>query len=208
MELEEEWRDIKGYEGRYQVSNLGEIKSLKYAQMDLQRILKPHITARGYYSICLCNNGTSEVTTVHRVVAKTFIDNPLNLPQVNHKDGNKLNNRVDNLEWVTARQNTEHAWKNELKKGGKYLYNTQSVYQFDLNMNFIRKYDTQSEAEEITGIKQGDISKCCNKKRNKAGGFIWLFADGLLTELGRLTQENKELKQKINDFVEEMRCME
>ena len=193
--MEVEWRDIKGYEGKYQVSNLGEIKSLKYAQMDLQRILKPHITARGYYSIFLCKNGKKEAMTVHRVVAKTFIDNPLGLPQVNHKDGNKLNNKVDNLEWVTAKQNTEHAWENGLKKGGECLYNTQPVYQFDLNMGFIKKYNTQAEAEKITGIHQGDISRCCNKKRNKAGGFIWMFGDGLLAEIDKLTAELDKQKQ-------------
>lgn len=102
--MEEVWKDIKGYEGKYQVSNLGRIKSLSYRNTGISKILVPKIN-KGYYEIGLYLNGIRKMFFVHRLVALTFIPNPNNLPQINHIDEDKTNNCVDNLEWCTQAYN-------------------------------------------------------------------------------------------------------
>lgn len=103
------WKDIKGYP-KYQISNEGRVWSKKH-----QIYLKPRINKSGYYQVCMmCINGKIKTEVIHRLVAINFIPNPDNLPQVNHKDGNKLNNNIDNLEWCTAKENTKHAYDNNL----------------------------------------------------------------------------------------------
>ena len=101
--MEEIWRDIDGYEGLYQVSNKGRVKSLKYGK---ERILRPGWKTGGYLFVILCKNGNQSKQRIHRLVAQAFIPNPNNKPQVNHLDENKKNNCVDNLEWATAKENT------------------------------------------------------------------------------------------------------
>jgi hypothetical protein len=109
------WKDIQGYEGIYQISNLGRIKSL-HRDYTNGRILNPAKNNRGYLRLGLSGNGKVRYDSVHRLVAETFIPNPKNLPEVNHIDGNKLNNRVENLEWVTKGENQAHAYKTGLRK--------------------------------------------------------------------------------------------
>ena len=115
------WRDIKNYEGLYQASNLGNIKSLKrlvkisktkekYKEIQ-ECILKPYVTKQGYLYITLANNGTYKNTRIHRIIAETFIPNNDKDLQVNHINGNKKDNRVDNLEWVTCKENINKAWE-------------------------------------------------------------------------------------------------
>ena len=116
----EEWRDIKGYEGKYQVSNLGYIKSLlmwtgdKYIKRD--KILRRQLNKNGYLYVSLSINGKVKKFKVNRLVAETFIDNPYNLPITNHKDGDKTNNCVNNLEWCNYSDNLKHAYKLGLRK--------------------------------------------------------------------------------------------
>lgn len=102
--MEEVWKDIPGLEGYYKCDKLGNILSLNYNKTGIQKILKPNKGDRGYYSVQL----KGKIYTVHRLIAKTWIPNPDNLPQVNHKDENKLNNRVENLEWCTAKYNINY----------------------------------------------------------------------------------------------------
>jgi hypothetical protein len=103
----EQWKAVAECNGEYQVSNLGRVKSLKHGK---ERILKPRRTSTGYLQTELFIKGNRKIWALHRLVALAFIDNPENKPQVNHIDGNKLNNHIDNLEWATAKENMQHAW--------------------------------------------------------------------------------------------------
>lgn len=110
--MTEEFRDIKGYEGLYQVSNLGNVKSLNYMKTGKERLLTPHIVGSGYLNISL---GRKFRQYIHRLVAETFLPNPNNLPQVNHLDENKQNNCVDNLCWVTNKENVQYSKGTKIK---------------------------------------------------------------------------------------------
>lgn len=118
--MQEVWKDIVGYEGCYQVNNLGSVRSIK-------KILKPNLTKKGYYHVTLYNNGIPKTFRLHRIVAQHFIENPQNKLEVNHIDGNKINNMVNNLEWNTRVENNRHAIDNKLlilpKKGEGYWIN-------------------------------------------------------------------------------------
>ena len=114
----EQWKDIPDYEGYYQISNLGRVKSLEKTLIICKRkcvykplIKKPHISKRGYWEIGICKNRLGVTKKIHRLIAISFIDNPKNHPQINHIDGNKLNNNISNLEWVNNRENACHRVK-------------------------------------------------------------------------------------------------
>lgn len=114
--MNEIWKDVKGYEGLYQVSNLGRVKSLdridRKGRLRKGRILKPSSNGRGYLNVCLTVDNIPHTIKVHRLVAEAFISNPDNLPQVNHKDEIKTNNHADNLEWCTAEYNSNYGSRN------------------------------------------------------------------------------------------------
>lgn len=127
--MKEIWKDVKGYEGKYQISNLGRVKSLNYARRKQVRILRPGIQKKtGYISVSLLKEGKQKTKTIHRLVAEAFIPNPKNLKQINHKDENKQNNCVNNLEWCSAKYNSNYGHRNaiiskKLKFGGKIICN-------------------------------------------------------------------------------------
>lgn len=165
QDKKEIWKDIKGYKGLYQVSNLGRIKSIKK-----EYIFKENKNGNGYRIVTLTKNKIEKSFSVHQLVANHFIPNSNNLPQVNHKDGNKMNNDVDNLEWCTQSDNMKHAYLNKLE-----IKNGKKVVQFDLDMNIIKVWDKITNAEKELGISHGKICMVCQKKRNKAGGYIWRY---------------------------------
>ena len=166
--MKEIWKDIKDYEGLYQVSNWGRVKSIKFGK---ERILKQHINIKGgYYYVCLLKNGKHKNYYVHRLVAEAFIPNSYNLPQVNHRDENKLNNNVDNLEWCTNEYNHNYGTINERISQSQ----SKPVLQYDLNGNLIKEWKSVNECGR-NGFNQGDICKCCNGKRKTAKGFIWVY---------------------------------
>lgn len=167
--MEETWKDIPNYEGLYQVSNLGRIKSFYNYKRDGTNILKPRLK-RGYYTIGLRKNGKRSWIGIHRLVARAFIPNPNHNPCVNHKDENKLNNNANNLEWCTVAYNNTYGTriKKVIEKTGK------PVLQFDLNNNFIKKYNNLLEAAKENNIKsRSSICLCCSGRYSHAGGYVW-----------------------------------
>lgn len=165
--MNEIWKDIKGYEGAYQISNLGSVKSLKHRGLIRDKILKPAFV-RGYLCVSLCVNGTKFRKThkVHRLVAQTFLDNPENKPTVNHKDGDKANNSVTNLEWATMLENNIHAISTKLRvmpKGDKcHMYGNKINAKLVLDTSTGIFYDSAKEAAECFGIKHSSMKSMLN----------------------------------------------
>lgn len=159
----EEWKDIKGYEGLYQVSNLGRVKSFKFNR---ERLLKLRFTGR-YYQMILYKNKSCKSYYIHRLVAEMFISNPDNLPFVNHKDENKQNNCVDNLEWCTQKYNINYgtSLKKRIDLMGKPV----------ICMETGKRYKSALEAGKQIGINYKHICDCCRGRRKTTGGYHWEY---------------------------------
>ena len=171
--LNEEFKDIVGYEGQYQVSNYGRYKSFIKcnAHSVIPRIMKAQYNQKGYLTVHLFD----KYLMCHRAVAQAFIPNPNNLPQVNHKDLNKANPKVYNLEWCTNAENQKHSWENGARNVDKMIEVTsKKTVQYDLNMNKIATFKSSSEASRITGISQSGISQCC-RVGGTIKGFIFRY---------------------------------
>jgi hypothetical protein len=177
----EEWRPIVGYEGLYEVSNKGRVKSLAKSWLNGRKnsnvftknetILKKYIQKNGYERIVLRSNNTKKDLLVHRVVAITFIPNPNNKPAVNHIDGNKLNNNIYNLEWVTYKENSKHSFITGLNKGpvGE-LCGTSKLTEnqiIDIRSKYSKGNFLQKELAEEYGVTRQAISKIILKNRWK-----------------------------------------
>ena len=132
--MNEIWKDIKEFEGLYQVSNLGRVKSLNYNHTGKEKIRNTYVDNNGYYKVGLWKNGKIYDKRIHRLMAETFIDNPNNLECINHINGIKTDNRVENLEWCTCKENTAHAIQTGLKK--EYCTKKKPVYCPELNIDF------------------------------------------------------------------------
>lgn len=185
--MEEIWKDVVGFEGRYKVSNNGKILSINSKRSKNPILLKPVYTKDGYQrvSLSLGDRHHKRSIAVHILVAKAFIPNPKNKPQVNHKDGNKKNNHVDNLEWSTGKENIQHAINHGLRpafpykyKTGKDHYASKSVLQYDLAGSFIKKWDCQSDAARFYKCEPSIISNCVTGYKKTALGYIWKQYDG------------------------------
>jgi len=167
----EEWRDVKGYEGLYQVSNLGNVKRVgKATGATVGRIISGW-KQKGYILCALWNHRKSEKCQVHRLVAEAFLPNPQNLPQVNHKDENKSNNCVDNLEWCDAKYNSNFGTRTERSSIGKW----KKVNQYTIDGRFVKTWLSGKDAVE-NGFSQSGISNCCRGIIKTSGGFVWRFA--------------------------------
>ena len=172
------WKDIIWYEWIYQVSSLWEVKSLNYNRKWFEKILKP-VKACWYLHIRLSNNWIVKSYKAHRLVAIAFIQNKDNKYQINHIDGNKLNNSVENLEWCTASENIQHAWNTWLAKITKNKYerhkSIKSVLQYDIQWNLLNKWESIIEASRNLWIDNSHISKACIWKNKTAGWFVWRY---------------------------------
>lgn len=176
------WKDIKGYENIYQVSNTGRVKRIgvyrnqSKKEWSREKLLKPAIKENKYMFVALSKNGKVSAKYIHRLVAEAFINNPLNKPTVNHKDGDRCNNTVENLEWATYLENNIHSIK-VLKRDSKNSSDSKPVLQFDKEGNFIKEYPSMREAQRQTGIIGIDKVCCGVKYRKTAGGYVWKYKD-------------------------------
>lgn len=159
--MEEIWKDIEGYPN-YQVSNMGRVKSLNYKCTKSEKILKTHPQRGGYLLVKLSYKDKPKQFQVHRLVAQAFLPNTDNLPQVNHKDKNKQNNCVENLEWCTAEYNTDYSC-------------AKPIIQFTKDDEFVRKWDKIKLVEKELGIRHSNITACCKGRKKTVGGFIWRY---------------------------------
>lgn len=179
----EEWKDIPGYEGLYQASTLGRVKRLSGYQCKKERILNGTMNKDGYISVHLRKNGTEKCLKMHRVIAATFLENPLNKETVNHIDCDKTNNRLDNLEWATYKEQGEHAARHGRVNITEYQKNCvraalqKRVYQYTLSGEFIQEYESVKKAAETVGCKHNNISRVCNGIQKTACGFVWKFKE-------------------------------
>ena len=178
--MKEEWKDIKGYEGLYQISNLGNVKRIKFinniVEKEKIKILKP--INNTYLQVALSKEGKVKVKNIHRLVAETFIPNPDRLPQVNHKDENKHNNNVDNLEWCSRIYNMNYgSVKDKISKSHRKenIKKRKPIVQYDRNMHIIKEYSGICEAVKETNIDKSSIIKCCKNKQKTSGGYIWKY---------------------------------
>lgn len=205
------WKEVKGYEGYYEVSDTGQVRSVRRTIIDSsmkRRTLQGNVMKQtlskdnkregyGYYVVNLRKDGQSKVVQVHRLVAENFLENTYNLPTVNHKDGNKQNNDVSNLEWATYRENNIHALNNGLRKprGNK-------IAQYTLKGDLVSIYKSACEASRVTGIGRGSISHCLNGRVTQAGGFAWIKIekcnDYLIDESTVDDELPSEVQERIN----------
>lgn len=177
--MKEIWKPIEQSDG-YEISNRGNLRrnkrTLKISEKTVYKIVRIKI------------NGKYTTRYIHRLVAEAFLSRANGRDFINHIDGNKHNNSVNNLEWVTRQENELHAWEHGLKenvraaarenaKTARRCANTNKpVRQFDIDMNLLHEWKSQSDAMRATGIDSSGIAKCCKGKLKKAGGYIWRYA--------------------------------
>lgn len=174
----ENWKEIKGYEGLYEISDAGNVRSvdrcITYSNGVKHnykgKIIVP-VIHRNYYAVTLHKDNKKRTFKVHRLVAEAFIENPLNLPYVNHKDENKLNNSVSNLEWCTAQYNSNYG-NSQLKKSNSCK---KPIFQLDLEGNIIKLWNSPSDVENELGISCSSISNFIAGRSKSAGGYGWRY---------------------------------
>lgn len=196
--MKEIWKDVQGFENQYKISNLGRIyskdrlciDSLGRKRFRKEYELHPNIN-NGYYRVTLCENGRKVIKPIHRLVAEHFIDNPTNKPQVNHINGNKLDNRVNNLEWVTVQENIIHAYKHGLnvhvrgekhpnyKKCGALSKRSKKVVSINVETGKMKKYASIKDAEK-DGFQRSEVSRACNHKIKQTKGYKFYFEDEIV----------------------------
>lgn len=176
------WRAIKGHEDLYEVSNYGKVRSL----FRYKKILKPIVGVQGYLYVTLYDrNKKQKSKRIHQLVAQAFISNPNNLPFVNHKDENVKNNVYSNLEWCTAKYNCNYGTR--LQRIA--VKNNKPILQFDLNGNFIKEYESITQASKELNNSLNDISQCCLGRSRTSKGYIFKF------------KNDKEILQKYKEII-------
>jgi hypothetical protein len=165
----EVWRDVPGYEGLYQVSNLGRIKRL-FCNGN-ENFLQGKHDKDGYITVILSRKQTKKYCRLHRLIAKAFIPNPGGKAEVNHKDRNKRNNEVSNLEWVTPAENTRHCIDT-----GRPTHK-RAILQYTKDMELIAVWDSLKEAAKQLNIGDSNICSCCAGRLKTSGGYIWRYKE-------------------------------
>lgn len=168
----EVWKDIPDYEGKYQISNKGRVKSLprndKFCKRGYEIIMKAFVCGSGYQEVLLSLDDRRKPMLIHRMVAEAFVPNPDGKQEVNHKDGNKTNNDANNLEWVTPSENIRHSYDTQINKGrGRKVVCVETGEVFD----------SIKEAADKYGLQVPLIWKCCNGKQKTTGGYHWNYKE-------------------------------
>lgn len=178
--MEEIWKDIVGYEGLYQVSNLGRVKSLprlhKYVHgyyMTKEKILSPRVCGkqREYLAVALNVDGKTKQYKIHRLVATAFIPNPYGYNEINHKDENKGNNKVGNLEWCSRSYNVNYGCR--IEKQRKALI--KPVVAYSKSNKFVREFNSIVDASKFAKVDATNISRACKKEGRISGGYLWKY---------------------------------
>lgn len=179
------WKPVKGFEGLYEVSNMGRVRSLdrvvyqknKFGRMSRHiyygQIIKQQKQRNGYFIVNLYRNGQIEKCLVHRLVGSCFLEKKDGKDCINHLDCDKSNNRAENLEWCTQSENVQYAYD----VGAMKPPHMRKVAQYSLDGVLLKVWESQSEASRNLGIYQSNIYKVCSGKRNQTGGFIWKYID-------------------------------
>lgn len=193
--MEEIWKDIEGFEGLYKISNCGNVYSVGGRVMgrmnnrykNKPRIMKPYIR-NGYEHIRLTKDNKQFHYKIHRLVALAFLPNPKNYPYVNHKDENKRNNHVNNLEWCNAKYNLNYGTHNERMKKTK---SKNPIAQYTLDGNLLAIYLSSREIERLFGFPHSSIDNCCKKKYGykTSHGYKWEYATKQLMEMYNLVEK-------------------
>lgn len=173
------WRDIPGWEGFYQVSNKGNVVSLNYNRTGQRRLRIPRIGKGGYLYVVLHKNGVSKTMKIHRLVAITFIPNPNNLPQINHKDENKLNNNVENLEWCDSSYNNKYGSRprkvlDAHKRNGSSK-SERPVVKIDRSGTIVDEFISISDAARRSGVRRESLRDCVLGRQHTCVGYFWKY---------------------------------
>lgn len=164
--MQENWNNIAGYEGLYEVSDMGRVRSIA-REGTKGGILHAHRSRYGYMLVILSKNNVRTGFSVHKLVAMAFIPNPNGLPQVNHKNEVKTDNRVENLEWCTAKYNMNY--------GGRPYVRSKPIIQKEINGKIIGEYESVMDAVRQVGVNKGNIFECLKGHRKTAGGYVWIY---------------------------------
>lgn len=203
MEIKEEWKDIEGYEGLYQISNYGRVKSLNYKRTGQEKILKLSKDKKGYFVINLSIKGKTKVFKVHRLVAKAFIPNPENKPNVDHINTIRTKNEVWNLRWVTQKENNNNELTRQHNSESKKVKNngvpgrkgkdnpySKSVVQLTLDYELVKIWESMREAERDAGFDHTNIIRCCKGNQEFHKGFKWMYYDDYIQLRGEIDNGN------------------
>lgn len=189
------WEDIDGYIGLYQISNYSRIKSLSKYKNKRVFIMKPYRDNYGRYVIHLFKNGVRCFAFIHRLVAKTFIPNLDNKPEVNHINPitkELCDNRVCNLEWCTSSENSKwcvkcgNMYQPSINKFGKDNHRSKPIIQLDLDGSFVNRWENARDIERTIGIDYRYVSRCCNHKCKTAHSYIFMFEEEYYEQMGKV----------------------
>jgi hypothetical protein len=174
--MEEVWKFIEGFGENYEISSFGRVRNSKTS-----KYLKPYSNSDGYLVVGLSKNNKIKTISVHRLVAKSFIPNPNNLPEVNHKDYNVTNNCYDNLEWCNRQYNIEYS-KNRIAKATKERF-SRTIYQYSSEGILIKIWNLVMDIQRELGLNSRQVTDCCNNKVKTCGNYVWSYRPLSLKEI-------------------------